>query len=351
MTLLQRSTLLRHLLVALAGGAVLFGITDMLGEFRNGQQVTAIAYTACAAAGLTVLTGLSGQISLGQGGFMAIGAYTVALILGKWQSSHDNLVLLVALIASVVVSAAAGVLVGVAAARLRGPYLAGATLAFAIGLPSLAIWSELSPHLGGSAGLNFAVANSPGGIDFQRWQAWICCLAALIVLLAVANLARSRVGRAFRAVRDDEIAASLAGLPVARIQVLAFVISAACAGLGGGLLAMVNQNVGPGGFGLSLSLSLLAVVVLGGLGTVTGVVLGSILVGLLPFWATDLQNGLSLSDQVANNVPAAVYGVVLMLAMLVFPFGLFGIVSRLWRRAVGQVTGATRTAGATRVRT
>jgi branched-chain amino acid transport system permease protein len=266
---------------------------------------------------------------------MAVGAYTFALLLRNWQSSHGNLELIGLFAACVAVAALFGAVVGLAAARLRGPYLAGATLALALGLPSLASYSKLQGHLGGSNGLTVTPPNPPGGYDVNRWPALVCCIAAVVTLWFLANVMRSRVGRSFRAVRDDEVAAALCGLSVARVQVVAFVISAGCAGLGGGLLAFVNQTVGPQAFDLSLSLSLLAAVVFGGLGSLAGAVYGSVLVWMLPFWSHDLTNALSLhSQKVSNNLPLMVYGVVLAVAMLAVPDGLQGglrrALSRWW---------------------
>jgi branched-chain amino acid transport system permease protein len=322
--ILGRSTALRHALVAVVVAALLYGLTEYLSEYRN-TQLAEIALYACAVAGLTVLTGLSGQVSIGHGAFMFIGAYAVALIIEHHVTSNRGLIWV--LVAAVVVTAILGGLVGVAAARLRGPYLAGVTLSLALGLPVLPKWSKLS-SLGGHTGITVNTPAAPGTIDTFRFQAWICCLAAVIIFFLLANVGRSRVGRAFRAVRDDEIAASLAGLPVARVQVLAFVISAGCAGLAGGLLALINGSVGPDSFPLSLSFFLLAAVVFGGLGSLAGAVYGAVLIVLLPQWCTDIAHSLSLSSQVSNNLPLAIFGIVLVAAMLSFPFGVQGLVRR-----------------------
>lgn len=330
---LTEVTLLRHLVLAVLGGVVLLLLTEAVSPFRN-LQIASIAYTAIAAAGLTVLTGSSGQISLGQGAFMAVGAYSTALLLNDQQWP-----LTLTLVAAVVVAAVVGAAVGAAGARLRGPYLAGATLAFAVGLPALADYKHLRSTLGAANGLSVTVPPPPLSLGetfpLERWQAWICCLALLITLVLLANLGRSRVGRSFRAVRDDEIAAALAGVDVARTQVLAFVVSAACAGLAGGLLAMVNTLAAPGAFPLSLSLSLLTAIVLGGLGSLAGAVYGSILLVLLPTWSSSLASSLSLSRNVYANLPLAVYGLVLILVMLVFPSGLQGALRRLTARLPG----------------
>src|SRR4051812_19420526 len=224
-------TLVRHLLLALLGALVLYLVTSNVSDYRD-FQLANVGYYVVAVGGLTVLTGLNGQISLGHGALMMVGAYTAALLLER----DDPQPLVVVLLLCVVVTAAVGALVGAAAARLRGPYLAGATLAFAVGLPGLT--SHYSGTLGGDNGLNVITAPPPEslGLDFppERWQAWITLTGALITLVLVANLASSRVGRTFRAVRDDEVSAELAGIHVARTQVLACIISAAGGRPGGG---------------------------------------------------------------------------------------------------------------------
>jgi branched-chain amino acid transport system permease protein len=334
-TLLDRFTFLRHLLVAVVAGAALFILTEHLSEFRN-SQVAMAAYFFCAVAGLTVLTGLSGQISLGNGAFMFVGAFTVALLL-EHHPGATNPELALVMLAAIGVAALVGALVGLAAARLRGPYLAGVTLALALGLPELPNYQHLEGPLGGHTGIVVNAPLAPHGVDFARWQAWICCLGAVVTLFLLQNLVTSRVGRAFRAVRDDEIAASLAGLSVARIQILAFVVSAATAGLAGGLLAVVNGQVGPQSFALVISLYLLAGAVFGGLGSLAGAAYGAVLITFLPNWSTDIANALSLPTKVQLNLPLAFYGLALVVAMLAFPLGLQGLLHRLWVSARGRV--------------
>jgi branched-chain amino acid transport system permease protein len=329
-------TLARHVLLGLLAVLVVLAFSVLLDPYRN-VQLANVAYLVCAAAGLSILTGLSGQISLGQGAFMAVGAYVAALML-----LHLSWPLPLVLLTSVLVTALAGALVGAAAARLRGPYLAGATLAFAVGLPALANYRHLTSTLGGANGLVVLSPSAPtwfGDVSFDRWQLWVCTVAAVITLVLLANLAHSRLGRSWRAVRDDEVAAELAGLPVARLQITAFVVSAACAGLGGALLAFVNGLAAPGAFQLALSLQLLAAVVLGGLGTIPGAVYGSFLLVFLPAWSAGLADRFELSRDVYANLPLAIYGVVLVLVMLTFPTGVQGGVGRLarWIRGVSAV--------------
>ena len=334
-----RWTLIRHTLLALIGFGLLLALIELFSDIQNATWMTPIAYTLCAAAGLTLLVGLSGQISLGNGAFMMVGAYTTALLLEHWHTSHGNLQLIPVFAAAVVAAALFGGVVGLAGARLRGPYLAGATLALAIGLPQVVNYQHLSTQLGGNNGIAILAPNPPSSsFDLYRWQALICCVGAVITLWFLANTARSRVGRSFRAVRDDEVAASLCGLSVARLQVLAFVISAACAGLAGGLLAVVKLVAGPGAFQLALSLGLLAAVVFGGLGSLAGAVYGSIVVVLLPEWSQDLTNALNIhSDKITNNLPLVVYGVVLAVAMLAVPDGVQGAVLRVRRMVMASI--------------
>jgi branched-chain amino acid transport system permease protein len=320
-----RSTLIRSLAVALLGGAVLFLVSELLSTYQD-LQLASGSYYFVVLAGLTMLTGLSGQISLGHGALMAVGAYTVALLVG-----NEHWPLVPALLAATAVGALVGTLVGAAATRLRGPYLAGATLAFAIGLPALA--DKYPSTFGGANGLVINPPAPPSGLGasfpLERWEAWIAGAGALVVVFLMRNLTRSGVGRSFRAVRDDEIAASLCGLHVGRVQTLAFVVSAACAGLGGGLLAVVLQLAAPGAFELGLSLSLLTAIVLGGLGSLLGAIWGAAVLVLLPGWSNDIAHSFSLSSNVSNNLPLAIYGLVLIIAMLVWPGGIQGGVRRI----------------------
>jgi branched-chain amino acid transport system permease protein len=153
---------------------------------------------------------------------------------------------------------------------------------------------------------------------------------ALIVLVLLANLLRSRYGRAFRAVRDDEIAASLAGVHVVRTKAMAFTISAGCAGLGGALLALSTGVVNTGEFPLTLSIQLLAAMVLGGTGTLIGMVWGGILLVYLPEWSTSLSNGFNLGSGANAYLATIIFGVVLIVAMLAAPNGIQGGLRWLW---------------------
>jgi branched-chain amino acid transport system permease protein len=318
--LLGRSTLARSLAWAVLAAVALVIVSDLVSAYNDLQLATG-AYYFAALAGLTVLAGQSGQISLGHGALMAVGAYTAALLIG-----NEGWALVPAIAAAVVVSVLVGIPVGAAASRLRGPYLAGATLAFAVGLPALA--DKYSGLFGGENGLTINPPVPPSwlGADFplERWEAWIAGAGAVVVLFVLYNVIGSGVGRSLRAVRDDEIAASLCGLSVGRTQTTAFILSAGCAGLSGAMLAVVLQLAQPGAFPLQLSLSLLTGVVLGGLGSLVGAVWGAALLTLLPNWTTDIAHSFSLSTKVSANMPLAIYGIVLIVAMILWPSGIQG---------------------------
>jgi branched-chain amino acid transport system permease protein len=332
-------TLLRNFLITAGAGIVLFGLTYAVEPFRDYQLATVAAYL-CATAGLTVLIGLNGQVSLGHGALMAVGAYTVALVQNAFADANHyaQWTIVVSLLLGIVAALVAGVVIGLAAARLRGPYLAGVTLAVAVVVPAFA--TVFSGTFKGDQGLSVAVPPPPEalGLDFpvERWQAWLALVAALLVMLLLANLAGSRYGRMFRAVRDNEVAARLAGIHVARTQVLAFVVSAACAGLAGGMFAILSQSVSPSAFSLTLSLYLLLAVVLGGLGSLAGAVWGAVALVLLPELLSSLTNAMDLSPAAAQrlegNLPLAIFGLTLIVVMIGAPSGIQGAINRLTRR-------------------
>ncbi|SEP21690.1 branched-chain amino acid ABC transporter permease [Trujillonella endophytica] len=354
-SLLPRITLLRHLLVLVVGAAVAVLLLEST-ELNTNIKLGNVAYLAIAAGGLTLLTGLSGQISLGHGALMAVGAYTTALMLDVERSEEPPSLALVFL-AAVAATTLVGALVGVAAARLHGPYLAGATLALAVGLPGLALY--FSDTFNGEQGLTIRPPERPEwftetveqlsgatgrGLN-DKWVAYIAVACLLISYFFLANLMRSRMGRTWRAVRDQEVAAELAGISLGAWRVLAFVVSAAAAGLAGAVLAIVVQLAAPGSFLPVLSLSLLTAVVIGGLGTLTGALLGSALLVFLPPWLIDLgRDVFDMEEAQASQSSFVVYGLLLVVTMLFAPAGLVGTIrlALLRRRAARALTRSGR---------
>ena len=326
---LPGGTLGRHAGLMLLAFAGIVLLVETLSSFRV-SQLAQMAYYVPAVAGLTVLTGINGQISLGHGALMAVGAYTTALLLEREVSYA------LVLLAAVAVTAVVGVLVGAAASRLHGPYLAGATLAFAVGLPGLALYFE--EELGGEQGLRVSPPQAPGWVEDAfffvtgndlsgtKYLAYLGWALALLVLLLLSNLLTSRYGRRWRAVRDDEVAAELAGIDLGRARVQAFVVSAACAGIAGSLLAVVTRLAAPTSFTVTLSIFLLVAIVIGGLGSLLGAVIGSaLLVFFVPF-VTDLGRNNGLDSAQAANLAPLVFGVFLVAVMLAAPQGIVGTI-------------------------
>ncbi|WP_248583133.1 branched-chain amino acid ABC transporter permease [Nocardioides sp. InS609-2] len=335
----QHSTLARHLIGAGAALLVVIAVMESVSEFRS-IQLASMAYLGIAAGGLTVLTGLNGQISLGHGALMAFGAYTAALLLPDRESSTP---LVLVIIAAVLVTLVVGIAVGVAAARLHGPYLAGATLALAVAVPGIALFFKET--LGGEQGLRVVMPDIPewvlntaffvtgSELSRSRYVAYIAWLTLIVVFTLLANLARSRVGRRWRAVRDDEVSAELAGIDLGRARVSAFMVSAAAAGAAGAMLAFTVKLAAPSAFSLTLSLTLLAAVVLGGLGSLTGALIGAALLTFLPGVVTDIGVGSGLSDIRAAELAPLVYGLVMVAVILVAPAGIVGSLRGLIARS------------------
>jgi branched-chain amino acid transport system permease protein len=326
---LPASPLLRHLLLAVVAGGFLLLLSDHVSAFGN-YEIAQVAYFTVAVAGLSVLTGQSGQLSLGHGALMAVGAYGVAILMV--HQPHVPIVL--ALLFGVVVTIVVGGVLGIAAARLHGPYLAGVTLTFALAIPEIA--THYRSVFGADTGKPVRTLGVPGWLSTtfppEKWLAWVCIAVALVALVLLANLVHSGRGRRVRSVRDDEIAAALAGIEVGRSKVLAFVVSAAAAGLAGGLYGFWAGVVSPGAFALTLSLSLVTAMVIGGVGSLIGAVWGAIALVFVPKYSDSIANHLSLSVATKNNLPLAIYGVVLILAILTFPFGIQGGLRRLAQR-------------------
>ncbi|MFI5953839.1 branched-chain amino acid ABC transporter permease [Cryptosporangium sp. NPDC051539] len=333
--------LAHHAGIAVIGLVVVLVLLQVLGPFRV-TQFTSMGYLAIAAAGLTLLTGLSGQLSIGHGAFMAIGAYTTALLLADGESP---LPLVVVLLVATLVSVVVGALVGVAAARLHGPYIAGATLALAVAVPAVAI--VFTEQLGGEQGLTLVVPSAPGwlldatffltgtALDSTGYIALVAWLCLLVTFVALANLSRSRVGRVWRSLRDDDVAAELAGVNPRQARVVAFVVSTACAGLAGAVMALSVSIAAPSGFGLSLSLLLLCVVVLGGLGSLTGALVGAALLTFLPQVVRQIGTHAGMDDLSAAQLSPLIYGLFVMAVILTAPSGLVGSIRRAWRRRRG----------------
>jgi branched-chain amino acid transport system permease protein len=296
-------------------GYILFLISNRLDELRVYQGATVAIY-AIGIASLILLIGYSGQVSLGHGAFLAIGGFAAAL-----ARIHFEAPIWLTFVVAVLAAAIGGALLGLAAARLSGPYLAGTTLALAIGLPSIANQFAI---FGGEQGVSFDIGIPPAalGEDFTqyKWFFWISWSVALITLYWLRNVLNSRYGRGWRAVRSNDVAAELAGIHVGRNKVLAFTISAGLAGLAGALLAMTISLASPGVFPLALSFSLATGAVLSGVTTLGGVMIGSVTLVAIPEIALAIANRYG-SETITTNLPGLLVSALLILTVLFVPNG------------------------------
>lgn len=297
-------------------GWVLLLIGDRVDELRV-YQGAQIAMYAIALSSIVLLTGYSGQVSLGNGAMMAVGGYSAALTLNNLGSP-----VWFAFVMAVVVSALFGAFLGAAAARLSGPYLAGTTLALAVGLPEIA---NQFAFLGGVPGILFDVGFPPArfGEEFTqyKWFFWIASFIALLALFITSNILQSRYGRTWRAIRSNSLAAELSGVHSGRMKILAFTISSALAGLAGAVMAMTISLVAPGAYTLSLSFALVTGAVLAGVSSLPGVVFGALILVAIPELADVLATRWGGDENLNNYLPSLIVSVLLILSVIFTPNG------------------------------
>ena len=316
--------------------AVAIAITFSLSSLDD-SKLAGGAAIAIVIAGLSWLIGWSGQVSLGNSGFMAIGAYATAI----WAHHHATTPIIFTLVLATVCGAVSGLILALPATRLRGPYLAGLTLAFSLAMTPLAL--NFPSLTGGSGGLFLNFLNAPtwfvnlfSGSQAlihanAQWSADVAIVVAGVAFFFMANLFQSRTGRAMRLIRENDVAAELAGVNLQRTRTLAFAISAAYAGLGGSLLTLLSGSVTPQTYSLTLSILLLTLMVLGGIGTLSGAVLGGLIYSYSDNLVSFINNvaGINSASTFGANLKGIVFGALLILTMLLAPRGLVGMGSRL----------------------
>jgi branched-chain amino acid transport system permease protein len=301
-------------LIAIAAVALFaVAVPFVFGPYRVGQLTLVLCY-AIAILGLNLLVGYSGQISLGHGAFFALGAYTAAILI------DDGFPHLLTLPIAAGVAFVAGLLFGLPALRVHGLYLALLTLGLAVAAaPLIKRFDELTK---GADGLNVVQPEPPAFLGLANDQfVYLLTLAiAVPMFVLIACLLRSRIGRALVAIRDNEIVAKSMGVNLALMKTGAFAISAAYAGTAGALYAFSVGFVAPESFTLVLSISFFAAVVVGGLATVSGAVLGALFIVLVPEYAADVDSALA----------GVIYGAALILVMFLEPRGAVGVARRAW---------------------
>jgi branched-chain amino acid transport system permease protein len=239
-----------------------------------------------------------------------------------------QLSLWIAVPASIIAAGIAGLLLGIAAARLSGPYLAGTTLVVALAIPSLA--NRFMSVFKGDEGLPVDVGYPPawlthllGELSYEQWQLYSVFPFALLALFVASNILLSRTGRRWRAIRDHQSAASLAGVNASRQKIFAFVVASSFAGLSGALYGL-RGLVGPSVYPVSLSLTLLTAAVLGGIRSIAGAFIGTVIVVFLPDWIELVIGNFELTEQVSNFLPALISSLLLIATVVINPAGVMG---------------------------
>jgi len=335
-----RTTPPRYWLVAVA---VLFfvGLPTVIDSFQAGEWAQALIL-AIAIMGLNILVGFSGQLSLGHGAFMALGAYTSAILAHRYKMDY----LMTSPIAGLV-TGAVGFLFGVPALRLSALYLALATFALAVVTPSLI--KRPAALTGGVQGISLAPPDPPQfakdafsaltGVPMtsDQWIYYVTLAITFLLFWLAWNLVRHRSGRAMRAIRDSEVAAAASGINIAGYKTLAFGISALYAGVAGSLFGLATSFVSPDTFPVSLSIQLLVGAVIGGLASIPGPLVGGIFAFFLPIESNQWVPAQSwIPSQIAAAVvkagPAVSYGALLILIMIFAPNGLVGLITTGYTR-------------------
>ena len=294
--------------------AVAIATPFVLSDYRL-FLVTLTLISAIAVLGLNMLVGYNGQISLGHGAIYAMGAYITAVLIEHagwpWWSTLP-------------VSAAAcfvfGFLFGWPALRLKGHYLALATFALALATPQLLKYKALEPWTGGVQGIVLMKPEAPAGLKLSsdQWLYLVVACIAAVMFIAAWNILRGRLGRATVAIREQPIAASAMGVNVAYVKATTFGISALYTGVAGSLSAVATAFVAPDSFGMFVSVFFLVGAVVGGLGTISGALIGAAFIQFVPNFA----------DSISKSAPSAIFAAAMILSMFLMPQGVVGLVKR-----------------------
>jgi len=307
-----------RLVAAVALAAVALTVPFALSDYRI-FLATMTLITAIAVLGLNMLVGYNGQLSLGHGALYALGAYVTAILM-----EHGGFAWWATLPVSAVVCFGFGLLFGWPALRLKGHYLALATFALALATPQLLKHKALEPWTGGVQGLTLLKPDAPFGwtLSQDQWLYLVVLGIAAVMFVAAWNLLRGRLGRATIAIREQPIAAAAMGINVAYTKAMTFGISALYTGVAGSLGAIATAFVAPDSFGMFVSVFFLVGVVVGGLGTISGALVGAAFIQFIP----------NVADQLSKSAPSAIFAGFLILCMFLMPQGFVGLVRSAQRR-------------------
>ena len=287
----------------------------LLSDYRL-FQLTMVAAYAIAILGLDMLTGYTGQISLGHGAFYAVGAYTAAILMANFDVPYWATLPIAALIC-----AGFGFAFGFPALRLGGLYLALATFALATAVPQLLKYKALEAWTGGVQGIVISKPDPPFGVKLSQdqWLYLFTLAVAAVLFLLARNLLRGRIGLAMRAVRDHALAAEAMGVDLALLKTRTFAVSAMYTGIAGALGAIAVQFVAPDSFSVFVSITLFVGLVVGGITSLLGAVFGAIFIVFIPNFA----------DKISKAAPGAIYGIILIAFLYLLPAGFAGLARRV----------------------
>ena len=305
-----------------AGLIIVLVLPFLISDFRT-FQVTLVFIYAIALLGLNILMGFNGQFSLGHGAWYAIGSYTTAILIDHFGVSYVLAIPVGGLVCLVV-----GFLFGIPALRIKGIFLALATLALALAMPQILKYDKLEEWTGGVQGIVLNKPDAPFGLPLNpdQWLYYFTLAFMIFLFWAGWNLIRGRTGRAIKAIRDHHLAAESMGINTAMYKSVTFGISAAYTGIAGGLAAIVIQFVAPDSFTVFLSITFVVGSVVGGLASISGALFGGAFIQFIP----------NLADAISRSAPWAIYSVFLIGFMYLMPQGIAGFTQTIWRRLIGN---------------
>jgi branched-chain amino acid transport system permease protein len=322
-------------LLAIGGGKA-----GLISNYTFLQFNLAIMY-AIAVLGLNLLTGFNGQISLGHGAFLAIGGYVTAVLMARFGWPYWATLPAAALFCFVV-----GYLFGLPALRLEGHYLALATFALAIAVPQLLKYKHIEDLTGGVQGINLRRVRAPFDLPLtpDQWMFCVVLAVAVIMFWLARNLLTSRTGRALMAIRDHSMAANTMGINLAQYKATTFGISALYTGVAGALYALISEGVAPDSFRLELSITLLVGMVVGGIASLPGAVIGGVFVQVIEKYSDAVARKIGASLHLPIDIePWTIYGIVLIALVYLMPTGIAGGLATLRgyvkKRRVGTPEG------------
>jgi branched-chain amino acid transport system permease protein len=309
----------------LAAIAAALGLSFLVSDFALFQLTLVMVY-AIAVLGLNILTGFSGQFSLGHSAFFALGAYIAAIMIEQFGVHYA-----VTPVAAGLGCFMLGYIIGIPASRLAGGYLAMATFALALAMPKLLKLSLIEDYTGGVQGIFVAPPPAPAFVPLSGSQwLYVFVLGWLVLFFLLArNLLDSRYGRAMLAIRENVIAAKAAGIDTVKVKAAAFALSAFYTGAAGALGALTVQFIAPESYTLIFSIALLVALVVGGVGSIAGTLFGAAFILFVPNFA----------DEISKSLSGAIYAVILIGLVFLMPEGAAGAVRLIKERVLKKVHG------------